>query len=62
MQKVEITETYNKDGVCVKRTANGVELEPDTQPSVVFLNKDFIEITRKTLMTEEEFKHYQLIK
>jgi len=36
-EMVNITEYYNEKGVCVKRTANGVDLPTDTEPSVKIL-------------------------
>lgn len=50
MNFIEIEETYNKQGVCVKRTANGIEIKNDTEPSVCF-----VQPSATTHMTIEEF-------
>lgn len=53
--KVILEETYNTQGVCIKRTANGKELPSDTKPSILILEdygqKWFKQ--RKVLSTEE---------
>jgi hypothetical protein len=49
---------YNKDGVCIKRTINGYELPPDTEPTIQIL-KNCYSITRKFYLTEKESEHYQ---
>jgi len=37
---VELSEEYNKEGVCVKRAINGVSVPHDEHPSVLFVGKD----------------------
>ena len=37
---VELTEEYNKEGVCVKREIGGVSIPNDEHPSVEFLGED----------------------
>lgn len=56
-REITIEETYNDKGVCIKRTANGKELPADTEPSVVFLDKDFVTVSRRIFMTQEEFNN-----
>lgn len=55
-QKIEIVEEYNQEGVCVRRTANGIELPADTEPSAVIF-MDVSSLTQKFYMTPEEAKH-----
>ena len=54
---VNIVEYYDKNGVCRKRTANGVDLPADTEPSVVFLMQDCAWAIQKTRMTREDVKN-----
>jgi hypothetical protein len=54
---VTITEYYTKDGICRKRTANGVDLPADTEPSVQFLIQDIKWVEQKMWLTKEEFKN-----
>jgi len=37
---VELSEEYNKEGVCVKRSINGQDIPHDKHPSVVFMGED----------------------
>jgi len=37
---VELTEEYNKEGVCVKREIGGVSIPNDEHPSVEFFGED----------------------
>lgn len=53
---LEMVEEYNPEGVCIKRTINGYELPPDTEPSVVIF-KELSSVTQKFYMTPEEAKH-----
>lgn len=55
MNKLEMFEEYNKDGVCIRRTINGYELPPDTEPSIQIF-KECSSMTQKFYMTEEEAK------
>lgn len=52
-EKVEITEYFDKNGVCIKRVANGVELSADTEPSVFFM-EDVKCAYQKFYMTPKE--------
>jgi hypothetical protein len=54
--KLEMIETYNQQGVCIKRTINGYDLPPDKEPSVQII-KNLESVTRNTFMTKEEFDH-----
>ena len=54
---VTITEYFNKDGVCIKRTANGVDLPSDTEPSVKFFMQDVENVSQKMWITKQEFKN-----
>ncbi len=56
-ERVNITEYYDKNGVCVKRTANGIDLPADTEPSVQFFMQDVVYVNQKMYMTKEEFKN-----
>lgn len=53
MDKLEMIEEYNKDGVCVKRTINGYELPADTEPSIQIFNR-CSSIAQKFYMTPKE--------
>lgn len=56
MEKLELLEEFNKQGVCVRRTLNGHELSPDTEPSaIIFANVQ--SITQKFFLSPEEAKH-----
>ena len=63
MQKefIELIEYYDKNGICTERTANGIDLPPDTEPSIVILKDDVNwakvnRVKQKTLITMEEFE------
>lgn len=53
---LELYEEYNQDGVCVKRTVNGIALSADIEPSVQIL-KECAWLTQKKFMTREEVKN-----
>jgi hypothetical protein len=55
MEKLEMIEEYNKDGICVKRTINGYDLQSDTEPSIQIF-KACSSISRKFFLTPEEVK------
>jgi hypothetical protein len=55
-ERVNITEYYDKDGICRKRTANGIDLPPDTEPSI-FIMQDIAWVEEKRYMTKQEFKN-----
>lgn len=57
MEQVQITEYYDKNGICVKRTANGIDLPADTEPSVQFLMQEVASVTQKSYMSKEEFNN-----
>ena len=53
---LEMIEEYNPEGVCIKRTINGYDLPPDTEPSIAIF-KNLSSVTQKFYMTPEEAKH-----
>lgn len=53
MDKLEMVEKYNKDGVCISRTINGFELPTDTEPSVQIF-KNLESVTQNFYMTPRE--------
>lgn len=52
---IEITEHY-ENGRCVRRTVNGIEVEPDEHPTVIQFARN---VTTKTYLTHEEYAEYQ---
>jgi hypothetical protein len=56
MEKINIVEYFNKEGVCIKRTTNGIDLPADTEPSVFFM-EDVKWAEQRTTMTKEEFNN-----
>lgn len=55
MENVTIIEYYDKDGICRKRTANGIDLLSDTEPSVKFIMQDIAWVEQKRTMPIQEF-------
>lgn len=53
---LELVEEFNEKGVCIRRTINGCELPPDTEPSVVIF-KNLKNVVQKKYMTPEEVKN-----
>ncbi len=49
---VEITEYYDKQGICRKRTVNGMEIPPDEEPSI-FLMQDIAWVEEKKYLTKK---------
>ncbi len=54
---VNIIEYYDEKGICRKRTANGIDLPADTEPSMAYFTQDIAWVEEKLWMTQEEFKH-----
>lgn len=58
MEKVEVIDTYDKEGYLVKKTANGVPMfipKQDVQ-QVQIITPDTEWVMEKTLMSKEEFE------
>ena len=53
---LELYEEYNQDGVCIRRTINGIDLPADTEPSIQIL-VNCTALTQKKYMTKEEVRH-----
>jgi len=56
MERLELLEEFNKKGVCVRRTLNGHELSPDTEPSAVIF-RNVTNLTQKFFLTPQEAQH-----
>lgn len=55
--KVEVIDTYDKEGYLVKRTGNGVPMfiPEQTHPSVQIITPDTEWVMQKMFMSKEEF-------
>jgi hypothetical protein len=53
---IELFEEFDNDGVCIKRTANGIELPTDIEPSMYIDLEKISSVSQKFFMTKAHFE------